>query len=88
MINFVKTIEKLDISNLMYEELDRIKNLDNPSEIEDTFRSKFYSWDKGDCSITGLLNILLWYVASIENSDFCRMNEYGELIKAIENIHF
>jgi hypothetical protein len=84
---FIKDIKNA-IDNFMWGEFQRIKILDKPTEIEDQFRSKFYSWDRSDCSIVGMLNILLWYIASIENSDPWRQDEYKEVIKAIESIRF
>lgn len=78
---FITSLKNKSFPDLMYAEYIRIKSLDSKTEIEDRFMFKYYSWDKSDCSITGLTAILCWYVASIENADPYRMDEFGELVE-------
>ena len=84
---FVEKIkERIDLE--IYNEVQRIRQKENRNETEDQLYSKYFSWDKGDCSIVGLLTILTWYVSSIENGDLYRNNEYKELIEFLNNIKF
>lgn len=80
MNTFVDKVFRTSIFEIMWTEYQRIKDLEIRSEIEDEFRSRFWSWDKSGCSPTGLVAILCWYVASIENNDPYRNDEYKALV--------
>lgn len=73
------------IKDLMYNEYNKIKNLNDRNTIENDFYIKFYSWDKGDCSDVGLLIILLWYISSKNNKQY--YENYNEIISFCNNIN-
>ena len=62
-----------------------LRNKENRTSLEDEFLSDFRYWNKGDCSPVGACKLLLWYVASVENQDPWRQNEYGELIDKLKS---
>ena len=66
---------------------DKIKNIDSSewTTLDNDFYLKFRAWDKGDCSEVGLIKLYLWYIASRENLDSYRDNEYKELIKMLDS---
>jgi len=72
------------VEDYMWGEYQRIKELDNQSDIEANFFLKFKSWDSGDCTFVGLLKVLLWYVASIENQDIWWQDEFKDVIDFLE----
>lgn len=82
MLTLINEI-KPNIDNALYSELLRLKDIEptNREAYEDGFIFKYYSWDKSDCSIVGMLSLLLWYVACIENSDPYRNDEYKNIIE-------
>lgn len=89
-MNFTSKI-KNSIDDVIWEEFQRVKNCmlnKTATNIEQEFYSRFRHWDKSDCSIVGLLTVILWYVSSIENSDPWRNNEYEHLIETIKNFSF
>ena len=73
---------KKSLHDLVCDEYNIAKEIppEERTKIQSTFLTKFYSWDKSDCSIVGLLSLLLWYVASLENEDIYRGNEYKSII--------
>ena len=81
----VENFIRQSVENFLFSEYHRIKNnFENVSDLEKDFSSNFKSWDISDCSIVGSTKLLLWYVASIENQDPYRNDEYKELIESIK----
>jgi hypothetical protein len=82
MLSLINEI-KPQIDNALYSEFLRVKEIEPNyrKAYEDELIFKYYSWDKSGCSIVGMITILLWYVACIENSDPYRNDEYKNIIE-------
>ncbi len=75
----MKTIIIDKIKDILWNEYQRIKNLDEIKGLDYDFYQKFHSWDSGDCSEVGLIIFLLWYIATVNNEMY--HNDYKEIIK-------